>query len=157
MIPDAGNLRAIRRATLCLVNRERIRHGMSTLAENRALDRAAITYSWEMVAGGFFSDVPPSGTTVFQRVRRSGYLRGRSARASSVVRVGENLATAGGYLATPRNIVRAWMESPPHRAILLSARYRASGLGVALGMPASSADGWSGSAATYTQDFGSDR
>ena len=44
--------------------------------------------------------------------------------------VGENIAWGTLYLATPRAIVAAWMASPGHRANILDARYRETGIGV---------------------------
>jgi uncharacterized protein YkwD len=53
-------------------------------------------------------------------MRRAGYARGCFA-------VGENLAwvTPG---ATPRQVLRMWLASPPHRANLLDVRFRDTGL-----------------------------
>ena len=51
------------------------------------------------------------------------------------IAAGEALAWAQGRLATPHAIVRAWMHSPPHRAVLLGRGYRDVGIGVALGSP----------------------
>ena len=53
---------------------------------------------------------------------------------------------------TPRAIVAAWMASPGHRANILDARFRDTGIGVSPHPPASLADGQAG--AIYTQDFG---
>jgi uncharacterized protein YkwD len=156
LVPSRSNVRLVARATLCLVNRERAAQGITLLAENTALDHAASTYSGAMVSGDYFGDVSPSGSTLGERIAKSGYLgapRPRSARLQDA----ENLATAGGELATPAKVVEAWMASPPHRANLLGADFVGSGIGVALGMPASSADGWHGTGATYTEYFGTIR
>jgi uncharacterized protein YkwD len=158
LIPDTGNLRVVERATLCLVNKERRAHGVAPLARDGALARAAARYSRAMVRGGYFADVSPSGSTVARRVSRAGYAgSGRAGSAASAISVGENLATASGALATPREIVASWMASPPHRANLLSRAFRASGIGVALGMPRSVAPARTLRAATYTQELGSRR
>ena len=50
--------------------------------------------------------------------------------------------------ATPASIVRSWLRSPGHRAILLDGRYDDVGIGIALGAPVG------GSGATFTGDFG---
>ena len=71
----------------------------------------------------------------------------RGARAWTV---GENLAWGSGRRSTPREIVAAWMNSPGHRANILSAA------------SARSASAWcsvaprraSSTAATYTTTFG---
>jgi uncharacterized protein YkwD len=52
-------------------------------------------------------------------------------------------------LATPATIVDSWMNSPPHRAILLGRDFRDMGIGIATGTPSGGADG-----ATFTLDAG---
>jgi uncharacterized protein YkwD len=91
----------------------------------------------------FFSHTSLDGTDFVTRIRQSGYLSG--ARSWSV---GENIAWGSGGRSTPRSIGSAWMDSPPHRANILSSSYRAIGIGIALGTPSG------GSGATYTTDFG---
>lgn len=154
VMPNPSNLATVARATLCLVNRERGARGLSLLSKNGALDHAASNYSASMVSSDYFSDVSPSGSTLGQRISRSGYLgRGSRSRSARVLDA-ENLATASGDLATPESVVRAWMDSPPHRANLLGADFRATGMGVALGMAGPEAGEVSEPAATYTQYFG---
>ena len=142
--PSAGNLRSLRRTTLCLLNRERSNHGLRGLRSNRKLTRAAMRYSRDMVQRKFFSHVSPGGSSPTDRIKSSGYLRGARSWA-----IGENLAWGGGSYATPLRIVRSWMNSPGHRANILSGNYREVGIGMALGAPANAGD-----AATYTTHFG---
>jgi uncharacterized protein YkwD len=88
------------------------------------------------------------------RILRSGYANAASFAGGGGRRLlAENLATGGGYLATPARIVAAWMHSPAHRANILDPGLRATGIGVATGMPSSLAAGWRGRAGTYTEDF----
>jgi uncharacterized protein YkwD len=154
LVPRAGDLAAVDAATLCLVNRERVVRGRPALADNAALDRAASAHSREMVRRDYFDHVSPSGVTAAQRITRAGYasaagFAGRGHRTQ----LAENIATAGGDLATPANIVASWMRSPGHRANILDPRLRATGIGVVAGMPARIAGGWRGGAGTYTEDF----
>jgi uncharacterized protein YkwD len=95
-----------------------------------------------MVRRHYFSHVSLSGSTFLQRIKRTGYLR--RARSWSA---GENIAWGSGGYATPRSIVRAWMNSPPHRENILNGRFREIGLGVARGAPR-------GGGATYVNEFG---
>lgn len=152
LVPEASNVGVVEAATLCLVNDERAANGLPPLVNNRSLDVVATHHSSEMVSRDYFSHRSPSGSTPATRILTSGYVGSRGRIA-----VGENVATAGGGLATPSSIVRGWMASPLHRANLLRPGYRASGIGVALGMPLRVADGWAGPAATYTEDLGSYR
>jgi uncharacterized protein YkwD len=154
LIPDAGDLAAVAAATMCLVNRERVLRDVPPLTDDASLDRAASSHSLEMVERDYFDHTSPSGSTAAQRILRSGYgsavgVPGHGHR----LRLAENIATAGGKLATPANIVASWMRSPDHRANILDPGLRATGIGVAPGMPARAADGWRGAAGTYTEDF----
>ena len=60
----------------------------------------------------------------------------------------------GGTLAdaTPAGIVTAWMHSPPHREIILTAAFRDAGAGVVPAVPSVIAPGAPG--ATYAIEFG---
>jgi uncharacterized protein YkwD len=137
----------VRRATLCLVNGERTQRGLSRLTARRELETAATRYGRQMVAQRFFDHVSPSGSTLVQRVRQTGYLRNASGWS-----LGENLAWGSGDLATPRAIVAAWMASPGHRANILRPRFRDAGIGLAAGAPL--ALGGGASAGTYVNVFG---
>lgn len=144
--PARGNLRRVRRATLCLLNRQRTRHRLPRLHANRPLRRVAARYARTMVARSFFDHVTPGGTTFVQRIQQgSSYLRDANG-----YEVGENLAWGGGALSTPRRIVRSWMASAGHRANILKRAYRDIGIGIALGVPV--AGGSPG--ATYVNEFG---
>jgi uncharacterized protein YkwD len=141
----AGNEPAMDQATLCLLNQQRAAAGLPALSENPQLDQASTAYSHLMVAESFFDHVSPQGSTMVQRLTAVGYLPGTGGWAA-----GENIAWGEGPLATPRSIMTAWMNSPPHRANILSPAYAEIGLGVAIGAPTGDTAG----AATYTTDFG---
>ena len=100
-----------------------------------------------MVRRGFFSHVTPTGRSVSERVEATGYLRDAASWA-----LGETLAWGTGSCSTPTATVTAWMESPPHRRILLGRRYREIGVGVELGTPLAPSPA---SAATYAAELGS--
>jgi uncharacterized protein YkwD len=143
--PSSGNLGQLERSTLCLINAQRRARGLAPLHSNQLLHLAALRHSREMVRSRYFDHTSPSGVTFDARIRQTGYLRGAGSWS-----VGENIAFGEGPNATPRAIVRSWMNSPPHRHAILSSSFRSVGVGVALGNP-SSGDG----GATYTTDFGS--
>jgi uncharacterized protein YkwD len=144
-VPSADNLPRIRRATLCLLNEERAERGLSRLRANRPLRGVATRYARSMAVKNFFDHVSPSGSTFVERIKRSSYLKG--ARGYDV---GENLAWGAGPLATPEAIVRAWMNSPGHRANILKGGFRDLGVGVAIGVPVAGG----GAGATYVNVFG---
>jgi uncharacterized protein YkwD len=133
--------------TLCLVNRERINRGLPALRENATLDQASVEHSQDMVRLNYFEHTAADGRTVGDRLRALGYERGVNASA------GENIAYGVGPKATPAAIVKAWMNSPPHRADILRRTFTEIGIGVALGAPEVNLDQQKTSA-TYTTDFG---
>jgi uncharacterized protein YkwD len=129
-----------REAVRCLLNAQRAQAGLAPLAPNRRLARAARRFSQAMVRQRFFDHVSPQGSTMDRRVRAAGYAQPE---------VGETIAWGAGALATPAAIVQGWMNSPPHRAIIMDARFREVGLGIAAGSPEGDGD-----ATTVTADFG---
>jgi uncharacterized protein YkwD len=144
LVPAAGNLRRIRGAILCLHNEIRAQSGLSRLHGQARLRRAAAGYARRMVRDGFFDHTTPAGVTMEERIDRVRYVR-----PGDDWTLGENLAWGTGALATPRGIVRGWMDSPDHRRQILEPSFRDAGVGVALGAPVPGAAG-----ATYTVDFG---
>jgi uncharacterized protein YkwD len=135
--------RALVRATLCVLNAERARHRLRPLRLNHKLSTAAQRHSRAMARKRFFSHTSPGGASFVDRIRSTGYLSG--ARSWTV---GENIAYGSGSRSTPRSIGSAWMNSPPHRANILSSSFRSIGIGVASGTPVGGGGG------TYTTDFG---
>jgi uncharacterized protein YkwD len=141
--PPGERLRALTPATVCVINAVRAHHGLPALRHDRRLARAARRHSRDMVARRYFAHTSPEGVTPRFRIAASGWMRGRHHW-----RIGENLAWRSGR-AAPGTIVRMWLRSPGHRRNLLDHRFRAIGIGVAQGTPASRPG------ATYTADFGS--
>lgn len=144
--PTAENLGQIASATLCLLNIERGTRGRRPLRRNGRLAGAAAGHSRDMVRRLYFAHNSRAGATFVDRVRRTGYTSGLRGWL-----VGENLAWGGGSESTPRQIVAAWMQSPPHRANILQRRFREIGIGISLGAPVRSGPR---AAATYSTNFG---
>ena len=137
-------LHAASSSVLCLVNSERVMHGLRPLRASRLLNRAARRHSRDMVARGYFSHVSPNGMNLRQRVLRTGYLRHRP-RA----KLAETIGWGANRQATPAGLVGAFMASAAHRSLLLDRRFRQIGVGLALGAPIAGTRG-----ATLTLDFG---
>lgn len=146
--PSSQDLPLIRTATLCLVNRERLSHGMPALVPNAHLETAAQSHSADMAAGDYFEHDGRHGDTPLSRMRASGYIF--SSRVGYAV--GENIAWATLWMASPKAIVASWMASSGHRANILDATFSETGIGVSPHPLASLAHGQAG--AIYTQDFG---
>jgi uncharacterized protein YkwD len=149
LAPSAANARIVDAATLCLINQARRAHGLRALRFNRALQSVAVGQATDMVRGDYFGDNSPSGQTPLVRILASHY----PPRATSAsLLTAQNIGWGTGPNATPSGIVRAWMESPPHRRIILTAAYRDAGVGVAAGVPSVLERGRLG--ATYAVEFG---
>ena len=141
--PTRATVASARSATLCLINAARGKHGLGQLGTTGSLARAATEHSRDMATHDFFSHDSPGGSTPKGRIAAVGYLDGASSWA-----IGETIAWGSGGMASPSSIVRSWLRSPGHRAILLDGRYDDVGIGIALGAPVG------GSGATFTGDFG---
>jgi len=120
--------------TLCLLNDERRQVGRPALRSNGKLALAAERHAEDMGAKGYFAHDSLDGRSFLERIKAAGYLSGRPASWS----VGENIAWGTGRLATPSEIVDAWMTSPGHKRNILSAKFREIGLGLANGGSSSS-------------------
>jgi uncharacterized protein YkwD len=122
----------------CLINERRAESSRKPVQANARLRHAAVTHSQSMVSGGFFSHTSPNGSSFVDRIESAGYMRG-----ARLWLVGENLVWGTGELSTPASLVKAWMESPAHRANLLRGRFKEVGVGVKRGTPfnASESDG----------------
>jgi uncharacterized protein YkwD len=132
-------------ATLCLINQERDKQGLAPLRISDRLGNAAQAHAKDMAKRNYFSHTSQSGASFVDRIRRTGYLANtRSWQAA------ENIAWGTGRLATPKAIVRSWMNSPGHRMNILSGSLREIGIGIAKDAPIANA----GPGGTYATDFG---
>ena len=138
--PNRVSIHKVQTATLCLLNNERRHRGLPRLHENHRLDLASMRHARDMARHDFFAHGDFVG-----RIKATDYLAGAGAWT-----VGENIAWGAGPYATPKGIVRMWMNSPPHRDNILSRRFREIGIGIARGAPR----GGVSDGATYATDFG---
>jgi uncharacterized protein YkwD len=102
------------RAIVRLVNAERARYGLPRLRLSSALTRAAKRHSWDCL--------------------RYDSLSHTAGRVSSARSSGEALAwSQRGAGSGAQSIVRMWMSSSAHRAIVLNGKFRRIGVGRAHG------------------------
>ena len=134
-----------RAAMLCVLAAERGARGLAPVRESRLLTLAAQRHADDMVARHYFSHVTPGASTLAERVRATGYLRGWPSW-----QLGEAIAWAQEPLDTADELVHAWLNSPRHRAILLDRSFREIGIGVALALSGQAG----GDGATAVLDFG---
>jgi uncharacterized protein YkwD len=141
---DVSNAK-IREATLCLLNRRRAAEGKRKLRNNQRLAKAARAHAADMVRRDYFAHTAPGGVSFVDRIMKQDYVSPGQGWT-----LGENLAWGSYELATPKEIVRSWMQSPGHRANILNGRFREIGIGVVDGAPVPGTS----HAATYATSFG---
>jgi uncharacterized protein YkwD len=101
-------------AVACLVNWARRQESRSRLVRRSALTRAAELKGQRVASCGQFSHTP-CGTAVVSSVDEAGY---------RYAAFGENLFAGSWGNVTPRDVVNAWLQSPPHRANMLNGNFR---------------------------------
>ena len=104
-----------------LTNELRAQRNAALLNSNSKLTMAAAAKAMDMVQKSYFSHSSPSGETVSDFVRKTGY---------RYMVVGENLAI--GY-ATAAELVAAWQKSPTHMANLVDKDYLDLGVSLEAG------------------------
>jgi uncharacterized protein YkwD len=112
----------LERGVLGEINALRRRHGLAALRPNASLRAAADAHSTAMASRGFFTHESEDGTSFWKRVKRF-YGSGGRAYWS----VGENLLWSSPDVDAA-GALRMWLNSPPHRKNLLTARWREVGL-----------------------------
>ena len=147
-VAGSSTVDQVREGLHCLVNAQRAAHGLAPVRPSAELRAAAQRHGADMVARRYVGHTSPTGGTLEKRVRRTGYLAG--ARRWEL---GEDIGWAPTSGATPVGLMRAWMGSPPHRAVLLAGEFRDVGIGIALGVPVVKVTG----GATFVLNFGSTR
>ena len=138
-LPALGAPSPTEQQLLGAINKTRMQHGLRTVRFSDMLSVASRAQSTYLASRGTLDHQGEDGQPFFVRLRAAGFPATRP--------LGETLGLVTGC-STDRAglIVRLWLASPGHRAILLSPRYRVVGLGV-------SADA-SCSSTIYTADFG---
>lgn len=116
-VADAPPAPELETQMLALVNQERAKAGLAPLAWDPALVEVARRHSADMFARGYFAHTTPEGESPFDRFTRSG-ITYRTA--------GENLALAPTLSLAHTGL----MNSPGHRANILSPEFGRVGIGI---------------------------
>lgn len=104
-----------------LTNAERIKVGLPPLKENSKLDLAAQNKAQNAITNNYWAHFAPDGTSPWSFIINSGY---------SYSYAGENLAKGFTFAS---NVVNSWMNSPEHKANILSEKFTEIGVGVLRG------------------------
>ena len=141
-------LRSLEAAVVRELNDVRSVRGLHPLRQARSLRTAARSHTKSMLDVGFFGHDSADGTAFSERIRR--YYTSRGWHSWSV---GEALLASPTREAQAAAIVSAWMNSPPHREIILSPTWRDVGIG-ALHAPSAPREFGNAETVAVTADFG---
>ncbi|OHA16510.1 MAG: hypothetical protein A3G52_00190 [Candidatus Taylorbacteria bacterium RIFCSPLOWO2_12_FULL_43_20] len=114
--------RLTKEGVLLYTNNERAKEGLNELTQSSPLDVAAEEKVDDMFAGKYFAHVSPQGLAVSDFAKKVGY---------EYIIIGENLAQ--GNFKDDSELVRAWMDSPGHRANIMNQNYKEIGISVKKG------------------------
>lgn len=113
---------ALVKEMLTAVNEIRTEAGVRTIRPSETLDKIADFYACRLIDGGFFDHEDPyDGSTIKTRAANFGY---------AFSKIGETLAA--GHLSVDE-VMKGWMESAPHRAVILDRAYVEIGVSVRVG------------------------
>ena len=129
------------------LNRVRAEHGLRPLRAGSGLRIAAAEHSRAMLEYGFFEHESVDGTAFDDRIRRFYTDRGWDKWS-----VGETLLSSSAEIDAS-HVVAAWLNSRPHRAIILAPVWRDAGIGAYFAGEAAGDFGDS-PALVVTADFG---
>jgi uncharacterized protein YkwD len=115
LIPAGPAGASAQRDAIDQLNQVRRSQGLAPLRSSASLQRSSTRYARHMMKRGYFGH------------------RSRIAVSSAFGRAGETLELHSGWDPQPARTVANWMNSPAHRAVLLSSRFRWVGMGIARG------------------------
>jgi len=118
-IPNTPEFRSFENEVVRLVNIERARASLPPLTQNWEVSRVARFKSQDFINRNYFAHNSPTYGTPFQMLRSFGI---------QFSAAGENIARGQ---RTPAEVVTSWMNSPGHRANILSTSFNQIGVGAA--------------------------
>ena len=98
------------------INKVRVSHGLNPLKRSNSLHRSSSRFARQLMTRDVFAH------------------GARIAVAGRFDWAGENLELHYGWRPRPRYVVKQWMASPAHRAVLLSNEWRWVGVGRSRGL-----------------------
>lgn len=116
-----GSLDNLRAETVRAVNAVRKDAGLAPLSVNRRLTSTAQGHSCDMARRTKMTHTGSDGSSFDVRVARGGY------------KFSTSYENVGSGFSTPTTMLKAWMNSPPHRANVLSRDAKDVGIGIAVG------------------------
>ncbi|HTY39647.1 MAG TPA: CAP domain-containing protein [Candidatus Paceibacterota bacterium] len=122
IFPNANFLATIVATVLVdRTNASRVDANLAPLATSPILEKAAALKANDMAEKGYFAHTSPDGTTPWDWFKQAGY---------KYEYAGENLAV---NFTDSEDTVRAWLNSPSHRANIMNGHFTEIGIGTASG------------------------
>jgi uncharacterized protein YkwD len=115
LLPSSAAVAGAEQEAIEALNDVRRANGLAPLRESGSLNRSSGQYARKMLRHDFFGHGPSIDV------------------AGAFRSAGETLAYHTGWDAQPRRTIGRWMNSPGHRAVLLSPAFRWVGMGLARG------------------------
>ena len=121
-------LAAQKKRILDLVNQERAKINLPPLKTETHLTQAAQNQAMDLTKRKYFDHISPEGTTPTDRIKASGYMSSAPcAQCNYSIYYGENIAK---NQETADEVMKAWMQSPGHRANILNPKFQQIGIGI---------------------------
>lgn len=125
---STGDYSTERQAVIDIVNQERAKEGLAPMKHNPFLEKSAQAHAEDMLTRNYFEHDTPQGVTAEDRIKRDGYLQPFfDCQCTKSYTVGENIAKGQ---STAAEVMETWMNSPQHRANIMSADFNEIGIGI---------------------------
>ncbi|MBZ9606334.1 LysM peptidoglycan-binding domain-containing protein [Clostridium estertheticum] len=118
-VPNLAEDKKLEKEVVTLVNQERAKQGLAPLKDNWELSRVARYKSGDMGDKNYFSHTSPTYGSPFDMMKNFGI---------KYTSAGENIAMGQ---QTAASVMKSWMNSPGHKANILSKNFTEIGVGVA--------------------------
>lgn len=118
-IPEGSPLKTLEDEVITLVNRERVNNGLQPLKYNWEAARVARIKSQDMINNNYFGHISPIYGSPFKMLESYGL---RFSAAAENIAYGQR---------TAQEVMNSWMNSPGHRANILSRSFTEIGVGAA--------------------------
>jgi uncharacterized protein YkwD len=115
VLPAASAAASAQQDAIDQLNQVRRANGLAQLRASESLHRSSTRYAKHMIGAEYFGHAS------------------HIAASSAFGRVGETLELHSGWHADASQTIDEWMNSPAHRAVLLSPSFRYVGMGIAHG------------------------
>ena len=130
-IADQKHIDNITKKVHVLINNERVSHGLTPLSWNSKIAQAALNHSNDMASRNYFEHNSPEGYDFSWRYAQVGFSCSVT-YGNMIYGGGENIMFLEGYYGVDTiaaETVNGWMNSPGHRANILTPHFQSQGIG----------------------------